>query len=208
MDQIIPIAPAPAVLAKDFKNAWDWALLESEISKLAWNSEANFDVSQTKEFFNAPTLSNINREIVKECELFVRHVCPLEFDFNLSITSSWVNKMHTNNSHPWHTHPFSVVSGVIFLDDCVDNLKLMFKTSMKEAVPPYSILELDYYTSAKDLCDEETNLQYHMILFYSNVLHSVPPLLTPNITRRTISFNTFWSGQVNFGDQLNSHNFK
>ena len=208
MDHILPIAPAPAVLVKDFKDKWDWALLESEISKLTWDSGDNFEVSQSKEVFTSSSLTNISQQIVNECELFVKHLCPIDANFNLKMTSSWVNKMRTGNMHPWHTHPFSIVSGVIFLDDCVENLRLMFKTSMREAVPPYSLLELDYYTSVKDLCEEDTNLQHHMILFYSNVLHSVPPLLTPDVTRRTISFNTFWSGHVNFGNQLNSHNFK
>jgi uncharacterized protein (TIGR02466 family) len=206
MDQILPITPPPAILIKDFKDTFDWGKLEDKIKNTPWDSGINFDVTRSKQFFNE-SLIDIKKQIETECELFTKHICPIDFNFELAMTSSWVNSMQLGQSHPWHSHPFSIVSGVIFLDDNPENLNLMFKTSMKDAVPPYSILELDYFTSLKDLNESDANLQYHMVLFYSNVLHSVPPLTTSN-QRRTISFNTFWSGQVDFGDPLNSHNFK
>lgn len=205
MDQIIPIAPPPAILIKDVRH-WNWTDIESEVARVEWENGPNFKTSHTKDFFSS-SIDSIKQQIVVECENFAKHICPIDFKFNLSMTTSWVNDMRTGDFHPWHTHPFSVVSGVIFLDDCPENLNLMFKTSIKDAIPPYSLLELDYYTSVKKIVEPDNNLQYHMILFYSNILHSVPIL--PNTTcRRTISFNTFWTGQVDFGEPLNSHNFK
>lgn len=205
MDQILPIAPAPSILIKDFSNIFDWSALETEINTLSWDNGTNFNASVSKNVM--AKLPNIKTLILSECETFAKHICPLDFNFKLKMTSSWVNKMSAGQSHPWHSHPFSVVSGVIFLDDTLENRKLSFKNSLKDAIPPYSVLELDYYTDLNDLAEPTDTLQYHMVLFYSNVLHSVPPLSNFTGCRRTISFNTFWDGQVDFGDTLNSHDF-
>lgn len=207
MDNLCQLTAAPSVLIKDFKDKWDWNLIDEEIASHEMQSGENFKVSRSKQFFS-DTLLEIKQDILTECLMFVKNVCPMQFDFNLKMTSSWINEMNRGDSHPWHTHPFSVVSGVIFLDDHVENTKLTFKTSIEHSIPPYSLLDLQYYTALDHLIDRNVgeNLQHHLILFYSNLLHSVPPL-TANVPRRSISFNTFWTGDVNFGDELNSHKF-
>ena len=42
------------------------------------------------------------------------------------------------------------------------------------------------------------NLVYHLVLFLSNVGHSVGELPDDAKPRRSISFNTFWKGLVGF----------
>jgi hypothetical protein len=119
--------------------------------------------------------------------------------------------MEHGEQHPWHSHPFSVVSGIIFLDNHPENCELTFKNTTDSSVPPYSLLDFDHYTSLKSLVrnnlTNENNLRHHLVLFYSNITHSVPPLTVLDKTRRTISFNTFWTNEVNFGSDLSSHTF-
>ena len=45
---------------------------------------------------------------------------------DLQITESWANKSVKGEEHHIHHHPFSVVSGVMFLNDTPDNLNLTF----------------------------------------------------------------------------------
>jgi hypothetical protein len=210
MDTILPLIQPPLVLIKDFHYAWDWNSIENTIKQQPMSKEANYDISQSKNFFSNELLP-IKQDILTECKAFVSNIFPMDFNFDLTITSSWVNSMKIGEQHPWHSHPFSVISGVIFLDNHPENCELTFKNNIDFAIPPYSLLDLDYYTSLSSLIGDEAgpenNLQHHLVLFYSNISHSVPPLKTLHKHRRTISFNTFWTKELNFGTTLNSHTF-
>lgn len=207
MDSLCQLTASPSVLIKDFKDRWDWSLINSSVSSESFTHGENFKVSDSKEIFSG-ALKDIKQDILQECKMYISNICPLSFDFDITMTSSWINEMNYGESHPWHTHPFSVVSGVIFLDNHPENCNLTFKNDISHAIPPYSLLDLQYYTALDQLIDQtvEDHLQYHLILFYSNLLHSVPALHS-TMPRRTISFNTFWTGEVDFGDKLNSHVF-
>jgi hypothetical protein len=210
MDNILPLAQPPLILIKDFHDKWNWASIESAVQSQSMSKQSNYNITEDKNFFD-DSLLEIKQEILSECKTFISNVFPMEFQFDLKMTASWINSMSTGEQHPWHSHPFSVVSGVIFLDDHPENCELTFKNKIDFSIPPYSLLDLDYYTSLKSLVnevlDKEHNLQHHLILFYSNLTHGVPTLITPQRTRRTISFNTFWTKEVNFGTDLNSHTF-
>jgi hypothetical protein len=208
MNTILPIIQPPLILIKDFHLKWDWNSIENAIQKAPMSMENNYSITNSKDFFNN-ALPEIKEDILTECKAFITNVFPLDFKFDLKMTSSWVNSMKHGEQHPWHNHPFSVVSGVIFLDDHLENCELTFKNTINFSIPPYSLLDLENYTSLKSLVGpaNENNLQHHLVLFYSNLTHKVPPLNVLHKTRRTISFNTFWTNEVNFGTDLNSHTF-
>lgn len=210
MDIILPLIQPPSILIKDFHEKWDWDSIERSINSQSILKEANYNITKSKDFFGN-ALPDIKQDILTECKEFVSNIFPMKFTFDLKMTSSWANLMQQGDQHPWHSHPFSVVSGVIFLDNHPENCELTFKNKIDFSVPPYSLLDVDYYSSLRSLLGEkpldEYNLQHHLVLFYSNLTHGVPPLVTPHKTRRTISFNTFWTNEVNFGSDLNSHTF-
>lgn len=209
MDSILPLTQPPLILVKDFSNRADWTALDNLINLHLFSKDNNYNITQDKKFLKNSL--DLSKELTAECKAFVSNVCPMSFDFDLQITDSWVNSMQYGEQHPWHAHPFSVVSGVLFLDDHPENGELTFKHNINHSIPPYSLLEMDFYTSLKQLIDSEssatTNLKHHLVLFYSNTNHGVPALITRGLTRRTLSFNTFWHGHVNFGDELNSKVF-
>jgi hypothetical protein len=209
MDTILPLTQPPLILIKDFHDKWDWDLINQSVAAQPMSKEANYNITKNKDFFNNG-LDSIKDDILAECKLFVSNIFPMQFDFDLKMTSSWVNSMQAGEQHPWHKHPFSVVSGVLFLDNHPENCELTFKNNVDFSIPPYSLIDLDYFTPLKTIvedAEQQHNLQHHLVLFYSNLTHGVPPLVTPNMTRRTISFNTFWTKEVNFGSALNSHTF-
>jgi len=210
MDNILPLFQPSLVLIKDLHSKWDWNTIEQAIKAQPMSKEGNYNITKNKDFFNN-TPAEIEQDLLSECKTFVSNVCPMDFKFELKMTSSWVNSMKHGEHHPWHSHPFSVVSGVIFLDNHPENCELTFKNNIDFSIPPYSLLDLDYYTTLKTLAGEnlatENNLQHHLVLFYSNITHGVPQLNTLHKTRRTLSFNTFWTKEVNFGTNLNSHTF-
>lgn len=206
MDTILPLTPSPVILVKSLQSLWDWNILEKELSNQKWTNDGNYLITSKNFLDNLP---NHKKILENESKDFIKNTSAFNFQFNLKITNSWVNKMKEGEQHPWHSHPFSVVSGVIFLDKHPENDKLFFKKDLDFLVPPYSLLETNYNVSLKDLCDDyekDNDLQYHLVLFYSNINHCVP-LITSTLERRTLSFNTFWKGRVDFGTDLNSFNF-
>ena len=94
---------------------------------------------------------------------------------------------------------FSRFHGVIFLDNNPCNLNLFVEAYMPEI--PYFISKNRSYVSLRDLLkdhnidsDSANNLQNHLVLFLSNCHHFVNPTEGTDKVRRSISFNTFWTG--------------
>lgn len=204
MNCILPIVPSKTILIKDLSDCVNWKEIDTMIKSLDWVNGNNYKISKSKSVLECLDLQ-FNSLLAKEAEEFVRNTFPLSFDFKLKLSESWANKMDAGDTHPWHEHPFSVVSGVIFLDDLEENLNLQFKNNINDYIPPYSLLNLDYFVSLRDFVDAEQTLKHHLILFYSNISHSVTEVTAP---RTTLSFNTFWQGKVDFGSNLSSYNFK
>jgi hypothetical protein len=203
MNSIFSIAPPKTILIKDLSSLYNWKNIEENLKKVKLVKGDNYRISESKKLLDI-ILDNNMYHLEQEAEEFIKNVFPMDFNYQLKITESWINCMEPGDVHGWHNHPFSVVSGIILLDDTLENLNLQFKIDITDVTPPYSLLNVDYYVSLNDLV-KDTNLKYHLILFYSNVSHSVPEV---SGHRRSIAFNTFWKGTVNFGSSLSSYDFK
>lgn len=204
MDSIIPIIPSKSILIKDMRDKWNWNEFDSYISDIKLEKGNNYEISTSKKVLDDIPGEHC-RVIEHESKQFIQNIFVMDFNFNLEITKSWLNQMKIGDVHEWHAHPFSVVSGVIFLDDNPENLLLQFKNKINDTIPPYSLHDTDYYISLKELVDSDhDNLFRHMVLFYSNIQHGVSRVSS---SRNTISFNTFWKGEIDFGAELVSHRF-
>ena len=115
------------------------------------------------------------------------------------MTYSWGNITEPGHSHHDHVHPFSIVSGVIYLDDNPTNANLYVEAYMPDI--PYFITKNKSYVALKQLLVDNNidpnsvnNLKNHMVLFLSNSAHFVEQTAEDASSRRSISFNTFWKG--------------
>jgi hypothetical protein len=113
-----------------------------------------------------------------------------------------------------------VVSGVLFLDDCLSNYN--FNIITKPPDVPYFMNRSSCSVSLSQLIDQNNlycqysslsrddirnNLKNYAIFFLSNVTHSVTPILEDEV-RRTLSFNTFFKGITgNINDELSYINY-
>ena len=207
MDTILPLTPSPVILIKNLENLWNWNEIDDLVKQQQWTNDGNYQISPKSFLENLPNHKEILENEVKE---FIKNTSYIHFNFDIKLTSSWVNKMRLGESHPWHSHPFSIISGVIFLNDHPENWNLTFKRDVDFIVPPYSLIETDFIIPLRELLQDnpvENNLKHHLVLFNSNTSHCVPAIQTPNAERKTLSFNTFWKGKVDFGTDLNSFDF-
>lgn len=194
------------ILVKDLTDTVDFELIRKEFSSLSWQENKYNHVSEEFYFFDKECFVETKEKLEDECSSYLRnaHKC---YDFEkLAITNSWGNQTHAHEAHHLHQHAFSVVSGVIYLDDNPANLNFFVETDLKQ-IPYFSTIK-NPYMRLKDLVGTENNLKNHMILFLSSVGHGVEHLQQDSMTRRSISFNTFWKGFVGEPEsELNSFKF-
>jgi uncharacterized protein (TIGR02466 family) len=180
------------VLIKDLSNLIDFDLINKTIDNLEFGPNKSNRISQNKRIFDMPELLGIKGVLEHESEGFLRHGHGLKDFENLIMTTSWVNITDPGQMHHVHKHPFSIVSGVIYLDDNPENLNLQLHVDMPEI--PYFLYTEDTYLTLKTLTGNKNNLKNHLVLFLSNTGHGVEKTASDSMPRRSISFNTFWKG--------------
>jgi len=202
MDKILNISKNP-ILIKNVSDRINTDIVCETISNLEYTNNQSNKISVDLNVFNNELLGDLGEVVKEESVDYLRNFWMHDPNFtfeDLQITQSWANISVKNEHHHCHEHPFSVVSGVIFLDDTVENLNLTFEMPCPEI--PYWKGKTQYHVSLKDMVGLENNLQYHLVLFLSNTRHMVQTLQSEN-KRHSISFNTFWKGKV--GDMDPSH---
>ena len=192
------------MLIKDLSDTVDFDLLRSEFDKLEFTKNKYNDISVDQKLFNQAQFADIKQVLENEVGSYLHNAYgATDFD-KITISQSWANRTEELGSHQDHAHPFSIVSGVLYLDDNPDNLNFAMNTNFQE-IPCY-LYRKQSYATIKDLAGDENNLKNHLLLILSNVGHQVLPSKNTTI-RRTIAFNTFWQGHTGTSDPLNSKIF-
>jgi len=110
---------------------------------------------------------------------------------SLKITQSWANYAKNGQEHHIHHHNNSIISGVFYVDTNPNDVLIFYRnTSMR----PFKIETEEYNSWNSDQLwfhAEEGNL----LLFPSLLAHGVPKV-TEEKERISISFNSFFSGEI------------
>ena len=202
------------ILVKDLRDTLDWSLINHEFNSLTFKPNVNNRISTTMNLLDKDVF--VDAKLILESE--VKNYLNLSFGLSelysdIHITNSWGTLTEPGQSHHDHLHPFSVVSGVMFLDNNPDNLNLFIEGHMPQI--PYFISKNKSYAGLEHLLTDtghdpaqNRNLQNHLVLFLSNSSHFVQPTRTDGPLRRTLSFNTFWKGVTGMKNEpLGSYNF-
>jgi hypothetical protein len=188
------------IYIKDMTNVLNFDKINEEFNKLTYTKNIGNIISEDKLFFDKDCFTMDKKLLEKECERYINSTNTIsEYYTNLKLTNSWGNITKAGQEHHDHVHPFSVVSGVIFLDDNIDNFNLYVEGYMPQI--PYFMTNGLSYVALKNLFGdfqintaEHNNLKNHLVLFLSNSHHFVEKTRPDSPDRRTISFNTFWVG--------------
>jgi hypothetical protein len=202
------------ILVKDMTTVLDFEPINNEFDKLSFKDNKSNKISIEMNLFDKDIFKETKQLILDDCKQYLNHTANLNhFYDDLIMTNSWGNLTDPEHSHHDHVHPFSIVSGVLYLDNNPSNLNLCIESFMPEI--PYFITKNKSFVSLKSLLSdintnpsEHNNLKNHMVLFLSNSSHFVEPLTTDSLPRKSISFNTFWKGMVGVKEEaLGSHVF-
>jgi uncharacterized protein (TIGR02466 family) len=195
MDGLLNIA-RNYVLVKDVSDIIDFDNVTKNIEKVKMSKNIKNSITETKNMCAQPEFEELGRVLKDQSVAFLRNFYmqdpAISFE-DLQISESWANVSLKGEEHHIHEHPFSIVSGVLFLDDTPDNLNLTFETHPLQI--PFWKESDKAYISLRNLTGSEDNLYRHLVLFISSVGHFVSPV-EHDIPRRSIAFNTFWKGKV------------
>ena len=195
------------ILIKDMSGIIDFNVIDSEFNKLTFKKNVVNNISENIHFFDAPALADAKLALENECISYLKNGYSVQQFQSLEITHSWGNVTSPGEGHHDHNHPFSIVSGVLFVDDNLDNLNLHIETYMPEI--PHFWYRKKSFISLKDLIGKPEGLKNHLVLFLSNTDHFVSQTEPTSVARKSIAFNTFWKGIVGANEPgLGSYTFK
>ncbi len=147
---------------------------------------------------NRKEFKNIKKFLDQCCKDYLKKIISPKDNIELYITQSWLNYTEENQFHHQHSHPNSVVSGVLYFDCNKENDKIKFSNSkgyeqIKPKVDNYNIWNSDTWWFSL-----ETG---QLIMFPSSTLHQVETKQGNN-TRISLAFNTFYKGTIGSNSEL------
>ena len=147
--------------------------------------------SKNKNVLASEAMSGI-RAVLQAClDDYFTKVYNSSNDVSLQITQSWLTLSRRGESHHSHAHPNSVVSGILYIN-LAENEGINFYRN--EDMIWYELLRSadTYYNAYKYFIKTAIG---DILLFPSNVRHSVQEV-EEDISRTSLSFNTFFSGEL------------
>jgi len=164
--------------------------LDTRVNQLNTTSIDNY-------LFQNPELSRISEFCENSLQEYFKNIYAPKYDIMPYITQSWSNYTNKGQSHHKHEHPNSIVSGVFYIQAVreVDRL-YFFKPGYQQLKIPTENFNL--HNSDSWWLGVETGL---LLLFPSSLSHMVSEVTTED-TRISLSFNTFFKGQIGEIDNL------
>lgn len=164
----------------------------SKLKSLKWKNNRDNQITVNKNVLNEEIFKELSIEInSKIFEYFygiMRHTPETE----IYVTTSWLNKTEKDEEHHEHSHPNSILSGVVNLfGDSNAGGDLSFISNEYQTI---DIGKSDY-----NLCNSPTwsipFVRNRIMIFPSSTRHLVKPYFGEE-PRITLSFNTFVRGDI------------
>lgn len=165
-----------------------------EKSKINLNKNAGNSTSNENYILNKKIFSNLKKELSEKVNNYFYNTLFISNKVSPYITQSWLNYTETNQYHHQHSHPNSILSGVLYINANKENDKIKFFKSETKTIK-FSVENYNIWNSENWWFPVETGC---LFLFPSSLSHMVESKQGTN-TRISLSFNTFVKG--NLGDK-------
>jgi uncharacterized protein (TIGR02466 family) len=195
--EVFGIFPTPVLkfnLDRDFtKEELDFIYLyEGKIPPPPYYVHLGNNATSDKKILEHPEMANLKSAIDACLSEWCKNVYnPINDNFKLKITQSWLNYTKPGEHHDRHYHPNSIVSGVLYIDTNPVKDQIIFNSGkMYDFYIPWK--SLNQFNSMEATI---TINKKEIILFPSNLNHSVPKNEGTN-TRISLAFNSFFEGTL------------
>jgi uncharacterized protein (TIGR02466 family) len=190
-EHVIPIFSTPLYFVDGEEETFKFNTEHLNFLKKANYVEAEHNyVTKDNQILNLEVFSDLKEfiqdHIIKYTEKFISKDQECEFE----ISSSWATKTKTGQFHNFHKHLTSVMSGVV---NVTPNNVTIFSREIQGPCPFFAFDYKHYGTAFAEKVNVVQENSGCLLLFPSNVFHSVPPYELEE-DRYSISFNVFPRG--------------
>jgi uncharacterized protein (TIGR02466 family) len=201
MSQVTGVFPIPVY--ESFINLGEDQIYAVKTTPLIRTQGNDGDISVNKKVLDEASYADIKSEVVKHVEIFARDFLRVKECVKFYIVRSWVMRHHAGDHALAHTHPNSVLSGILYIDvDESSGQLALHKEDNNTPFPKALSLPVDEYNTYNGStiwCTPQNGL---IVIFPSSLKHSVSPSRS-NRLRYCIAFDVFPRGEIGDGD-LNS----
>ncbi|MBI91029.1 MAG: hypothetical protein CMQ48_03790 [Gammaproteobacteria bacterium] len=182
----VPVAKSP--IGRNYTDS-ELKYIESQLERPS--KAIDNHASPNKNVLAHDELKDLQTIIQQHLDNYFKAVYNTSNNVALQITQSWLTLSRKGESHHSHTHPNSVVSGVLYVN-VARNDGINFYRNEENLWFELEPSETNYYNSYKIHVATKVG---DLVLFPSSVKHGVNKV-TEDIKRVSLSFNTFFSGEM------------
>jgi len=192
MNSVFPLFSYPIMVCSDH---YHFTAAEEEfISKLAMADNAGNLMSQNDRILDSIEMSKLRIFIDSQIGVYRKKILRVKKENEIYITQAWANKAKTNEFHPMHKHPNSILSGVLFVTgEEGDGLPPIRFHRSNDLLPLE--LEFEELNDFNSSCKWFSAIKGRLIIFPSVLDHDVEKN-NSDLERITLSFNTFVRGTI------------
>lgn len=161
-------------------------------------SISNFS-SRNKQVLSAPLMAPIAAALQASLDHYLKTVFNTSNRVSLKITQSWLTLTRKGESHHSHVHPNSVVSGVMYIN-----------TAREDGINFYREQGANWFELLREQDTYHNAYRYFIpaqpgdiLLFPSDLHHGVREVVE-DVERVSLSFNTFFDGELGREDFANA----
>ena len=159
---------------------------------------ANYS-SQNKQVLAEAAMASINARIQRSLDHYLQTIFATSNRVSLKVTQSWLTLTRKGESHHSHVHPNSVVSGVLYIN-----------VGQQDGINFYRNQDSIWYELLRQQETYHNAFRYFIpvsvgdiVLFPSDLSHGVREL-AEDVQRVSLSFNTFFEGELGREEFANS----
>ena len=170
------------------------------VNKCETNSHRNFGNKSSNDSYvlNNSELNNINVFCNNALQTFFNKIYNPISNVEIYITQSWLNWTYNNEYHHTHSHPNSLISGVLYITAEKEYDNITFGRSNYKMIDMFPKEYNDYNTDEVDFKVGTGEL----LLFPSSLQHRVTVKKTET-PRISLAFNSFVKGELGHIKALN-----
>lgn len=177
-------------------------VIENEKNNLHQNGNSAVNnlnyISNNNYILNKPEFNKIKSFITNHCKNYLHKIISPSNEVELCITQSWLNYTKENEFHHSHSHPNSIISGVLYIDADEENDNIEFTNpNIPQQIRP-EIKEYNIWNSYSWWLPVKTG---QLLIFPSSLIHQVKVKKGLN-TRISLAFNTFYKGTIGSNHNL------
>lgn len=161
-------------------------------------SISNFS-TRDKGILNNPAMKAIRDTLQQHLDEYFKTIYNTANKVSLKITQSWLTLSRQGESHHAHTHPNSVVSGVLYIN-LAKNDGISFHRNEDNLWHELLPAEENYFNAKRYFINTGVG---DILLFPSHVRHGVREV-AESVERVSLSFNSFFEGELGKQEFANS----